>query len=120
MKYRLAIKLLISKTLIAIGKINDAAIREAVLQDVVLHDKVVLMGIDADVRIIREAVIHDAAEDTMNVRAAGNTMNNMIGLNVIQPLTIIYLRISRFRRRQESKITYDATSIFNDKACSSQ
>ena len=60
------------------------------LQDVVLHDEVVLMGVDADVCIMREAEVHDVAEDAVNVRVAGDTMNDMIGLYVIQPFTIAY------------------------------
>ena len=56
-----------------------------------LHDKVVLMGIDADVCIMREAEIHDIGEDAMNVRVAGYTMDDMIGKSIIYPLAIIYL-----------------------------
>ena len=40
---------------------DDAAIGEAVLLDVVLHDTIILMGIDADVGIVREAKVDDVA-----------------------------------------------------------
>ena len=82
---------LISQTLVAINEVNDAAIGEAVLLDIVLHDMVVLMGIDADVCITLETEVHDVAEDVVNIRVAGNAMYDMIGLYVIQPLTILYL-----------------------------
>ena len=60
------------------------------LLDVVQHNPIILMGVDADVCIMREAEVHDVAEDAVNVRVAGDTMNDMIGLYVIQPLTIAY------------------------------
>ena len=91
MKYRLSIKLLVSKSFIAVGKKYDTTIGEAVLLDVVLHDTIILMGIDADVCIMRETEVHDIAKDTMYIWVAGYTMNDMIGLYVIQPLTIVYL-----------------------------
>ena len=40
MKYRLSIKLLVSKSFIAVGKKYDTTIGEAVLLDVVLHDTI--------------------------------------------------------------------------------
>ena len=60
------------------------------LLDVVQHNPIILMGVDPDVCIMREAEVHDVAEDAVNVRVAGDTMNDMIGLYVIQPLTIAY------------------------------
>lgn len=74
---------LISETFVARSEEDDATIGEAVLFDVMLHDKVVLMGIDADVCITRETEIHDVAENAVNVRITGNTMDNVIGLDVI-------------------------------------
>lgn len=82
---------LISQSFVAIGKIDDATIGKAMLQDVVLHDEVVLMGVDADVRIMRKAEVHDAAEDSVNIRIAGYTMYYMIRKGIICPLTVIYL-----------------------------
>ena len=49
------------------------------LLDVVLHDKVVLVGVDTDICITREAEIHDVAEDAVNIRIAGNAMDDVIG-----------------------------------------
>ena len=47
---------------------DDAAVCEAVLEDVVLHDVVVAMGVYADVGVVGETVVHDAAEDVVNMR----------------------------------------------------
>ena len=74
---------LISKTLVAICKVDNATIGKAVFLDVVLHDKVVLMGVDTDVCITHEAKIHDVAEDAVNIRITGNAMNDVIGFYVI-------------------------------------
>lgn len=110
MEYRFVIEFLISETLVTRSKIDDATIGEAVFLDVVLHDAVILMGINADVCIVGEAEVHDIAEDAVNVRVAGNTMYNMIGLYVIQPLTVVYLRVGRLRGGQEGEIADDASS----------
>jgi hypothetical protein len=67
-----------------------------VLQDVVLHNLVVAMGVYADIRIMREAEIHDAAEDAVSLRVAGYSMDYMIRLCVIKPLTIIDFAVCRF------------------------
>jgi len=88
---QMIIENLISQSFVAIGKVDDATIGKAMLQDVVLHDEVVFMGVDADVCIMREAEVHDAAEDSVNIRIAGYTMYDMIGKGIVCPLTIIYL-----------------------------
>ena len=49
------------------------------LLDVVLHDMIVLVSVDADVRIVREAEVHDVAEDTVSIWVAGNAMDDVIG-----------------------------------------
>ena len=71
--------------------IDDATIGKAVLLDIMLHDKVVLVGVDTDVCITHEAKIHDVAEDAVNIRITGNAMDDVIGFDVIQPFTIVYL-----------------------------
>ena len=57
----------------------DAAVCEAVLEDVVLHDVVVAMGVYADVGVVGETVVHDAAEDVVNMRITGNAVHYVIG-----------------------------------------
>ena len=66
------------------------------LQDVVLHNLVVAVGIYADVLVVGETELHDAAKDAVNIGVAGNAMDYMIWLRVIYPLTFIDLGISRF------------------------
>ena len=94
----ICLKLLISKTFIAVGEVDDATIGELVLLNVVLHNQIILMGIDADVCIMRKAVIYDLAENAVNIRITGNAMDDVIGFYIIQPFTIIYTRVCRFRR----------------------
>ena len=66
------------------------------LQNVVLHNLVVMMGIYADVRVMREAEVHDAVKYAMNIWIASYSMYNMIRLCVIKPLAIIDSGVSRF------------------------
>ena len=83
MKYKFLFYFLISEPFITVGKIYDAAIVETVLLDVVLHDMIILMGINTDVGIMQKAEVHNVGKDAVNIRIAGNTMNDMIGLYVI-------------------------------------
>ena len=115
MKYRIVIKFLISHALISVSKVDDATIGEAVLLDVVLHDTIIFMSIDSDVCIMREAEVHDIAKDAVNIWITGYTMNDMVGQCVVCPLTIVYFRVGRFWRRQESEIAHNAANIFNNK-----
>ena len=73
----------------SVGKVDDAAIGEAVFLDVVLHDTIIFMSIYADVCIMRETEVHDIVKDAMNIWITGYTMNNMIGLYIVQPLAVV-------------------------------
>ena len=69
---------MISKSFVARQQIDDTAIGEAVLQDVVLHNLVVVVGIYADVLVVGETELHDAAKDAVSIGVAGNAMDYMI------------------------------------------
>ena len=58
---------------------------------VMLHDFIVTMGINADVWIMRETVVHDTAKDTMSIGITSYPMDYMIRLRIVQPLTFIIL-----------------------------
>ena len=66
------------------------------LQDVMLHNLVVAVSVYADVRIMREAKVHDAAKDAVSIWITGDTMYYMIRLNIIYPLAFIDSGISGF------------------------
>ena len=51
----------------------------------------------------------------MSIGVAGNAVDDMIRLNIINPLTFIDLGISRFWGWQKSKIAHNAAIILNDK-----
>ena len=89
-------KPLISQPFISCQQVDDTTISEAVLQNVVLHNLVVMMGIYADVLVMREAEVHDVVEYAMNIWIAGYSMYNMIRLCVIKPFTIIDFAICWF------------------------
>jgi hypothetical protein len=44
-----------------------------------LHDFVVLMRVNADVRVVQETESHDVAENAMHIRITGNTVDDVIG-----------------------------------------
>lgn len=50
---------------------------------VMLHDFVVSMGINADVGIMGETVVHYAAEYSVNIGITGYTMDYMIRQRII-------------------------------------
>ena len=92
----------------------DAAVCEAVLEDVVLHDVVVAMGVYADVGVVGETVVHDTAEDVVNMRITGNTVNHMIGLCVINPFAIVDGAVGRFWRRKKCEVCHNLTIFLDD------
>ena len=65
---------------------------------VVLHDFVVSMGVNTNVWIMGETVVHDAAEYTVNIGITGYTMDYMIWFFIIKPLSFINPGISGFWR----------------------
>ena len=67
------------------------------LQYVMLHDMIVSVGVDADVRIMRETEVHDATEYTVSIGITGNPMDYMIRLFIIKPLTFIDPAVCGFR-----------------------
>ena len=73
------------------------------LQDVVLHNLVVVVSIYADIRIMREAEFHDAAEYAVSIWITGNAMDYMIRLNIINPLSFIDLVVSGFGDGRKAK-----------------
>ena len=65
---------------------------------VVLHDFIVSMGVNADVWIMGETKVHDAAEYTVNFWITGYPMDYMIWTFIIKPLSFIDPGISGFWR----------------------
>jgi hypothetical protein len=59
---------------------------------VMLHDFVVSMGVNTNVWIMGETIVHDAAEYAVNIGITGYTMDYMIRLPIVQPLTFIYIK----------------------------
>ena len=66
------------------------------LQEVVLHNLVVAVSVYADVRVMSKAEVHDTAEDAVSIWITAYSMDYMIRLNIIYPLTFVDLGISRF------------------------
>ena len=87
---------LIGQPFISRCKEDDSAVGEAMLLDVVLHDKVVAVGVDADVAIFREGVFHDVAEHVVYIGVTGDAVDDMVGLFVIHPMAVVYLHICWF------------------------
>jgi len=95
---------LVRQSFIAGSEVDDAAVGKSMLGDVVLHDGIVTMGVNADVRVARETIGHDVIKHMMRVRITGDAMDYMVRHFVVQPPAIVYCRVGRFRRRNESEI----------------
>ena len=54
------------------------------------------MGVYADVLVVGETELHDAAKDAVSIGVAGNAMDYMIWLRVIKSLTFIDVVVSGF------------------------
>ena len=63
----------------------------------VLHDFIVPVSVYADVWVLGEAEFHNASEDAVSIWITGYSMDYMIRLNIINPLTFIDLGVCRFR-----------------------
>ena len=68
-----------------------------------LHDVVVPMRIDPDIRILREAPVHDGAEHAVHMGITGYPVYHMVGA-VIQPGTALYIAVGGFGRGDEGEI----------------
>ena len=53
------------------------------------------MGIDTDIRFVGETEVHDTAKYTANLWKAGNPVNDMIRLRVVQPFTLVDFVVGR-------------------------
>ena len=65
---------------------------------VVLHDSIVTMGVYANVWVMGETEVHDAAEYSVSIWVTGDTVDYMIWLFIIKPLAFIDPGISEFWR----------------------
>jgi len=106
---------LIRQAFVAVSQKDDAAVLESVFQDVVLHDMIVAVCVDADVALPLKTKLHDTLENTMHLREAGNAVDDMISLCVVQPLTLVNLRVSRLGRRQKSEIGHNLSVVLYHK-----
>ena len=109
-----AFKPLIGQPLVAVSQMDNAAVEEAIFPDVVLHDAVVAVGIDANVVLMGEAVVHDASEDAVGTRRTGNAMDDAVGLFVVEPRPVVDVVVGGFRRGQEGEVAHDEAVVLDD------
>ena len=67
------------------------------LFDVVLHDMVVPVGVNPNIGVFGETVVHYVPEYTVSIRITTDPMDYMIWLFIIKPPTFIDPGISWFR-----------------------
>ena len=84
------------------------------LEDVVLHDPVVLVRVDPDVRIGGEGIVHDGGEHAVDLRQAGDAVDDVVGKRVVQPLPVFDIGIGRFRRGHEGEVADDTAFLRQD------
>ena len=101
------------QSLVAVGKVDDAAVGEPVLQDVVLHDAVVAVRVDADVALPREAELHDILEDAVCLRETRDAVDDVVRLCVIKPLAVVDPGVRGLRTWQEREVGHNAAGLLN-------
>ncbi len=105
--------LLKRQSLIAGGKVDDAAIGETVFGEVVAHDGVVAVRIDAYVGVAGETEVQDVAQHAMRFSKAGDAMHHMIRPVVIEPCPVVDGGVGGFGRWEESEIAHDAMGLLH-------
>ena len=106
---------LAGQSFVAVGEEDDAAVGEAVLKDVVLHDAIVAVGVDTDVTVAGEGKLHDSVEDAVCFREAGDAVDNVVGLAVVEPLPVVDGAVGGFGRGQEGEVGHNATVVLHHK-----
>ena len=80
---------LVGEAFVAGGEVDDAAVGEAVAGEEVLHDEVVAVSVDADVWLTGCAEVEHSGEDAMDVREAGDAVDDVIRGDVVQPAATV-------------------------------
>ena len=104
---------LVCQSFVAVGEEDDAAVGKAVFEDVVLHDAVVAVGVDADVAVAGEGELHNGMEDAVRFREAGDAVDDVVGLAVVEPLPVVDSAVGGFGRGQEGEVGHDAVVVFH-------
>ena len=107
---------LVGQSFVAVGEEDDAAVGEAVFEDVMLHDAVAAVRVDADVAVAGESELHDSVEDAVCFRKAGNAVDNVVGLAVIKPLSVVDGAVGGLGRGQEGEVGHDAAVVLHHKS----
>lgn len=72
------------------------------------------MGVNADVGVVGETEVHDAAEYPVGLRITGYTVDYMVRPHVIKPFALIDSGVCRFWGWQEGEVAYNLVAILND------
>lgn len=102
---------LICKPLVAVGKMDDAAIAESVCQNDVLHDAVVCMCVDAQINASLKAKVEAKLEDAVCRVPFGDAVNGGVGKGVVNPLSAVDDVVSRLYAWNEGKSSHDVTVL---------
>jgi hypothetical protein len=73
------------------------------------------MGVNPDVWVMPETVVHDAAEYTVSIGITGYAVDNVIRALIIKPVAFIDLGVCRFRGWQKSEVANNLIVILNYK-----
>lgn len=104
---------LIRQPLIAHLGMDNAAVGEGVFGYKMAHDVVIAVGINAEVGLRSLAVAHYCIKDAVDMRFAGDTMNDVIR-GVIEPRAVIDVAIGGVRARTEDEVAHGVAIISSD------
>ena len=104
---------LIRQPLIALLGMDNTTVGEGVFGYEMAHDMVIAVGIYAEVGLRSLAVTHYGIKDAMDMRSAGDTMNDVIR-GVIEPRAVIDVAIGGIRARTEDEVAHGVAIISSD------
>ena len=97
-----------------IAGVDDATAGKLGLLDEVYHACIVLVGVDTDVGALCRTPMEYGVEDASLLSIRGNAMDSAVGAGVVQPLTVLDMRIGRVFANDKYKGGAGVSVVLND------
>ena len=104
---------MVGDSLVAIEKVDDAALRKTVFQQGLVHGGVIPVGVDADVAALGEGVIEAEFGNALAGSGDGDAMDDA-AFTGFQPCAVIDLFIGGVITDEEAENTEDFKIFFTD------
>ena len=97
-----------------VSGVDDATAGKLGLLDEVYHACIVLVGVDADIGALCRAPMEYSVEDASLLSVRGNALDSAVGAGVVQPLTVLDIRIGRIIAYDKNKGGAWVSVVLND------